>query len=113
MAAPVASGRVVFSPTGPLNRDYSDVRSYGDAAVKGIKKYWLYLYFSIYFHQLVTFAPTMISRAISAGVKRPLLTLAPASNNPIYQHANLVSVLGAFHALYVVSRTKRKIPSLP
>jgi len=86
VAAPVASGRVVFSPTGPLNRDYSDVRSYGDAAVKGIKK------------------------AISAGVKRPLLTLAPASNNPIYQHANLVSVLGAFHALYVPLEVREALP---
>ncbi len=32
------SGRVVYAPIGCLNKDFSDVRSYGDAAEKGIKK---------------------------------------------------------------------------
>ena len=42
-------------------------------------------------------------RALSAGMKRPYLSLTPAAGNPIYQHGNLVSILGALHALYVVS----------
>lgn len=32
------SGRTVYAPIGPLNKDYSDVRSYADAAEKGIKR---------------------------------------------------------------------------
>ena len=28
----------LFSPTGPLNRDYDDVRRFYDAAEKGIKR---------------------------------------------------------------------------
>lgn len=28
----------VFSPTGPLDRHYDDVRRFSDAAVKGIKR---------------------------------------------------------------------------
>ena len=30
--------RLIFSPTGPLNLDYHDVRSFGEAATKGIKR---------------------------------------------------------------------------
>lgn len=30
--------RLVFAPTGPLNRDYDDVRRFSDAAEKGIKR---------------------------------------------------------------------------
>lgn len=36
-------------------------------------------------------------------MKRPYLSLTPSVDNPIYQHGNLVSILGALHALYVVS----------
>lgn len=36
-------------------------------------------------------------------MKRPYLYMTPAANNPNYQHGNLVSILGALHALYVVS----------
>lgn len=28
--------RLIYSPTGPLNMDYHDVRSFGEAATKGI-----------------------------------------------------------------------------
>ncbi len=45
-----------------------------------------------------------IFRALAAGIKRPLLSLLPVSNNPLYKHGNLVSVLGALQALYVVSK---------
>lgn len=30
--------RVVYVPTGPVNRDYDDVRRFEDAAVKGVKR---------------------------------------------------------------------------
>lgn len=30
--------RLIYSPTGPINPDYDDVRSFGDAATKGIKR---------------------------------------------------------------------------
>lgn len=42
-------------------------------------------------------------RALSAGVKRPLLSLFPVPNNPVFRYGNLVSTLGALQALYVVS----------
>lgn len=28
----------IYAPTGPLNRDYDDVRRFADAAVSGIKR---------------------------------------------------------------------------
>ena len=30
--------RLIYSPTGPINPDYDDVRAYSEAAVKGIKR---------------------------------------------------------------------------
>lgn len=30
--------RLIYSPTGPLNMDYYDVRSFAEAATKGIKR---------------------------------------------------------------------------
>lgn len=39
MASSVASGRIVYAPIGPLNKDHSDVRSFGEAAEKGMKRY--------------------------------------------------------------------------
>ncbi|KAK7109356.1 hypothetical protein V1264_013409 [Littorina saxatilis] len=68
------SGRLVYSPTGPLNRDYDDVRRFYDAAEKGIK------------------------RALDAGCKKPLLVRAPDDSFP---KADYVTILGALHALYV------------
>lgn len=65
--------RLVFAPTGPVNRDFDDVRRYGDAAAKGVK------------------------RAISAGSSNPLLVVVPDSR---FKNATLVSVLGALEALY-------------
>lgn len=82
----IKSGRIVYSPVGPLNKDYSDVRLYAEAAEKGIK------------------------RALSAGMKRPYLSLTPAAGNPIYQHGNLVSILGALHALYVPLEVRENVP---
>jgi hypothetical protein len=74
--------RVVYVPLGPLNRDFDDVRRFEDAAVSGI------------------------SRAVKAGGKRVLLVLANEQysfETADYSLSALVTVLGAFHAVYVVS----------
>ena len=68
----------VFSPTGPLNRDYDDVRRFLDAAVKGMK------------------------RTIKAGSKKPVLVV-PTTYGEQFTDAVLVTWLGAFYALYTVS----------
>ncbi|EDO37116.1 predicted protein [Nematostella vectensis] len=65
---------VVHAPTGPVNRDYDDVRRYGEAAANGIK------------------------RALKAGSKRPLLVVPPGAH---FTEAWSAAVLGALHALYV------------
>uniref|UniRef100_A0A8C1BPM0 Zgc:152830 n=2 Tax=Cyprinus carpio TaxID=7962 RepID=A0A8C1BPM0_CYPCA len=65
--------RVVFACTGPVNRDYDDVRRFSDAAANGIK------------------------RAMKAGMQRPLLVCPPHSS---YAKNTLVAVLGALHVLY-------------
>lgn len=39
VAAPAtAGGRMVYAPVGALNKDHSDVRLYGEAAEKGVKR---------------------------------------------------------------------------
>ncbi|KAF7665093.1 hypothetical protein LDENG_00155900 [Lucifuga dentata] len=66
--------RLVFASTGPVNRDYDDIRRFSDAAVNGIK------------------------RALKAGMQRPLL-VCPAHQH--YENSTLVAALGALHALYM------------
>ncbi|KAG7190674.1 hypothetical protein KM043_006752 [Ampulex compressa] len=66
--------RLVYSPTGPLNMDYHDVRSFAEAATKGIK------------------------RALKAGVRCPLLALLPDVR---FENVELVTLLGALEGLYV------------
>ncbi|XP_061116083.1 putative aminopeptidase W07G4.4 [Conger conger] len=66
--------RLVYACTGPVNRDYDDVRRFSDAAGNGIK------------------------RAMKAGVQRPLLVCPPHSS---YENGPLVAALGALHALYM------------
>uniref|UniRef100_UPI00358F6852 putative aminopeptidase W07G4.4 n=1 Tax=Myxine glutinosa TaxID=7769 RepID=UPI00358F6852 len=68
------SQRLVFSPTGPLNWDYDDIRLFSDAACAGVK------------------------RALKAGVTKPLLVCPPDS---LYANATMVATLGALHATYV------------
>ncbi|XP_068166693.1 putative aminopeptidase W07G4.4 [Antennarius striatus] len=65
--------RLVFASTGPVNRDYDDIRRFSDAAVKGIK------------------------RALKAGIKRPLLVCPPHKD---YKNSALVAALGALQSLY-------------
>ncbi|TNM89407.1 hypothetical protein fugu_003641 [Takifugu bimaculatus] len=66
--------RLVFASTGPLNRDYDDIRRFSDAAVNGIK------------------------RALKAGMQRPLLVCPPHKD---YKNSSLVAALGALQALYM------------
>jgi len=75
LKVPGAPGnRLVFAATGPVNRDYDDVRRFSDAAVSGIK------------------------RAMKAGMQRPLLVCPPHGD---YEKSTLVAALGALHALYM------------
>uniref|UniRef100_A0A3B4WPK2 Zgc:152830 n=1 Tax=Seriola lalandi dorsalis TaxID=1841481 RepID=A0A3B4WPK2_SERLL len=66
--------RLVFASTGPVNRDYDDIRRFSDAAVNGIK------------------------RALKAGMQRPLLVCPPHKD---YKNSTLVAALGALQALYM------------
>jgi len=68
------AGRIISSPTGPLNNDFADVRSFTDAAKNGI------------------------SRALRAGVKNPLLCLP---SHPKFKQSELVTLLGVLEELYV------------
>jgi len=72
--ADIPSNRLIFAATGPLNRDYDDVRRFHDAAENGIK------------------------RALKAGCRSPLL-VRPADAS--FPQATRVAVLGALHATYV------------
>ncbi|XP_071445166.1 putative aminopeptidase W07G4.4 [Hetaerina americana] len=75
--------RLIYSPTGPLNRDYDDSRSYSEAASRGI------------------------ARALKAGVTSPLLIL-PFEQK--FVHADLVTLLGALEALYVPLQYREDCP---
>ncbi|KAJ0068084.1 hypothetical protein NL108_015561 [Boleophthalmus pectinirostris] len=66
--------RLLFASTGPVNRDYDDVRRFSDAAVNGIK------------------------RSLKTGMQRPLLV---CPEHPEYKKSTLVAALGALHALYM------------
>ncbi|PIK58591.1 putative aminopeptidase W07G4.4-like [Apostichopus japonicus] len=77
-----ALGRMVFSPTGPLNRDYDDVRRFGEAANSGVK------------------------RALEAGFSKPLFVTVSEKE---YPDGSLVSLLGALHALYVPIEIRENI----
>jgi len=68
--------RLVFSPTGPLDRDYDDVRRFGDAAAAGIK------------------------RALAAGAKRPMLRIAGSVRGRTEEDAALTGLLGGLSSLY-------------
>merc|ERR1719414_828632 len=72
--AELPSSRLVFAGTGPLNRDYDDVRRFQEAAEEGIK------------------------RAVASGSRAPLLVRPADDSFPL---ATRVALLGALHALYV------------
>jgi len=83
VAVPLPAGRLIYAPTGPLNRDYDDVRRFADAASAGVKK------------------------ALKVGVQRPLLVRAPDNTFP---DADLVTLCGALHALYVPIEVREALP---
>ena len=73
-APEVAGGRLILAPTGPLDRDYDDVRRVGDAARAGLL------------------------RARDAGARRPLLVVSGTGR---FEHAQQVALLGALSGLWV------------
>ncbi|XP_033340320.1 putative aminopeptidase W07G4.4 [Megalopta genalis] len=75
--------RLVYSPTGPLNMDYHDVRSFAEAATKGVQ------------------------RALKAGVRCPLLALLPDVR---FENVELVTLLGALEGLYVPLEVREICP---
>ena len=72
----VAGKRVVIAPTGPLNRDYDDVRRYFDAA------------------------KLAINEAKASGSVNPAIYLPALNTDSRYQHALEVAYLGACQALW-------------
>ncbi|KAH8019866.1 hypothetical protein HPB51_022967 [Rhipicephalus microplus] len=77
--------RLVYSPTGPLNRDFDDVRAFADAACKGVK------------------------RATAAGSTKPLVVLPAKSGS--FKSYDVVTVLGTLHGLYVPLEIREDVPS--
>ncbi|XP_071480579.1 putative aminopeptidase W07G4.4 [Diadema antillarum] len=75
--------RLVFSPTGPTNRDYDDHRRFSDAAGAGLK------------------------RAKDAGMSKPLLIVIPS---PDYPNATLVGALGLLQVAYVPFEIRADVP---
>ncbi|MDF2176804.1 leucyl aminopeptidase family protein [Aliiglaciecola sp. CAU 1673] len=76
VSSEIAGGRLVFAPTGPLGRDYDDVRRFSDAAKKAI----------------------VIAR--DAGARKPLLMVAGVPDRQDYAHSLEVAYLGACQALW-------------
>jgi hypothetical protein len=74
----------IFSPTGVVSRDHDDVRRFSDAASAGVQK------------------------AISIGAKSPLIACFGSKR---FRQANLVTLLAALDATYVVNRTKLRFYS--
>lgn len=72
----LAGGRLVVAPTGPLDRDYDDVRRFADAARAGV------------------------ARAHEAGAKRPLIVIGPRPEAARYDRAAEVACLGALAGLW-------------
>ena len=68
--------KLVFAPTGPLNRDFDDVRRVYDAAKSAIQL------------------------AVDAGANRPLLIVELQTTSAKYQHAIDVAYLGCCQALW-------------
>uniref|UniRef100_A0A8D9A8R1 Aminopeptidase W07G4.4 n=1 Tax=Cacopsylla melanoneura TaxID=428564 RepID=A0A8D9A8R1_9HEMI len=65
--------RFIYAPTGNMTKEYDDVRSYAEAAKKGI------------------------ARALKAGITKPLLALP---SDPSFPKTEVVTLLGAMEGLY-------------
>ncbi|KAK3743739.1 hypothetical protein RRG08_043471 [Elysia crispata] len=70
----VPSGRLIWSPTGPLYRDYDDVRRFAEAATAGL------------------------DRAVQAGSRKPLLVRPPGGP---FNTSTMVATLAALEYLYM------------
>merc|ERR1719507_2732460 len=68
--------RLIFSPTGPVDRDYDDLRRFADAGKAGIK------------------------RALAAGSKRPLVVVSGLLPGKSTEQAELATLLGCLEAAY-------------
>merc|ERR1719270_1997050 len=77
LPVPLPCKRLVFSPTGPLDRDYDDVRRFADAATAGVK------------------------RALGAGSKHPLLIVQGTMPGRKAEEVELSALLAGLAALYV------------
>jgi leucyl aminopeptidase len=78
---------IIWSPTGPINRDYDDVRRYREAASTGLK------------------------RALKGGKKKPLLVVSDSHQATAgYGDGLLVSLLGALEAVYVPIEVREALP---
>lgn len=75
-APDLAGGRLIVAPTGRLDRDFDDVRRFGDAAARGIE------------------------RARDAGARKPLLVLSKVPTDPAFANALTVAVLEAAGGLW-------------
>jgi leucyl aminopeptidase len=86
--------RLVYAPTGPINPDSDDIRSFADAAARGVKRFDKKKLSRDQLFKIANF------RALKAGIKCPLLILPTPCD--AYPECDLVAFLGALDALYVV-----------
>lgn len=80
--------RLIFAPTGPVSRDYDDVRTFGDAARRGVV------------------------RARDAGAVRPLLVVADVPKDAAFQHTYAVALLEAAGGLWEPLEAREALGSL-
>ncbi len=80
--------RLVFAGTGPVTRDFDDVRRFGDAAKAGLV------------------------RARDAGAKRPLLFVHGVPKAPGFEHAHAVALLDAAGGLWEPLEAREALGSL-
>lgn len=56
--------RLIFASTGPVNRDYDDIRRFSDAAINGIKRSAMagfFFYFPVYLLELHIYGSSCVS----------------------------------------------------
>ncbi|CAF3419152.1 unnamed protein product [Rotaria sp. Silwood1] len=75
--------RLIYSPTGPINRDFDDVRRFSEAASAGVRK------------------------ALSIGARSPLVACFGSKR---FRQANLVTLLAALEATYVPLQVREDVP---
>ena len=78
------SKKLIYAPTGPITRDYDDVRRFQDAAILGAKK------------------------AVASGCRNPLIVCMSHDRYPL---ALRVTCLGVLHAVYTPLEIREQVPS--